>query len=98
MPSDKDRKQYKALFEASSLGLMFPLAIGIGYLWGWGMDRLFGTSPWLAIVFTAFGVIAAFINLFKTAAAADAATGSGPGDTGGDSTGATGDDRPDDRA
>ena len=49
---------------------MFPIAIGLGYGWGYGMDRLFGTAPWLTVVFTAFGVIAAFLNLFRVSARA----------------------------
>lgn len=72
MPDDKDsgggeqnRRQYQQLLDASSIGLMFPIAMGLGYLWGWGMDKLFHTKPWLTIIFTAFGVIAAFINLFR---------------------------------
>ena len=44
---------------------MFPIAIGIGFVWGWGMDKLFGTRPWLTYIFTALGVAAAFVNLFK---------------------------------
>lgn len=44
---------------------MFPLAMGIGFAWGYGMDKLFGTKPWLTAIFTGFGVIAAFINLFR---------------------------------
>lgn len=71
MPDDEKRKQYQQLLEASSLGLMFPVAIGLGFLWGWGMDRLFGTSPWLTWIFTGFGIAAAFINLFRTALASD---------------------------
>lgn len=59
------------LAEASALGLMFPLAIGIGFGWGWWMDRFFGTYPWLSAIFTAFGVIAAFLNLFRLAARSD---------------------------
>jgi F0F1-type ATP synthase assembly protein I len=31
------------------------------------MDKLFGTSPWLTVTFTIFGIIAAFINLFRFA-------------------------------
>lgn len=59
------QKQNKQLLEASSLGLMFPLAMGLGFAWGYGMDKLFGTRPWLTAIFTGFGVIAAFINLFR---------------------------------
>lgn len=51
---------------------MFPLAIGIGYGWGWLMDRWFGTSPILTFLFTGFGVIAAFLNLFRMTARAAA--------------------------
>lgn len=61
---DKPR-QYKQLVELSSIGLMFPLAIGIGYGWGYLMDRWFGTSPWLTWIFTGFGIAAAFLNLFR---------------------------------
>jgi F0F1-type ATP synthase assembly protein I len=64
---DKDAKfrERQQLLEASSIGWMFPIAIGIGFLWGWGMDKLFGTTPWLAYIFTGLGVVAAFINLFR---------------------------------
>jgi ATP synthase protein I len=65
MADDDKRRQYKQLLEASSIGLMFPIAIALGYFWGWGMDKLFGTSPWLTWIFAGFGVIAAFINLFR---------------------------------
>ena len=70
MPEDNGEKDAKLrerqqLLEASSIGWMFPIAIGMGFLWGWGMDKLFGTKPWLTYIFTALGVAAAFINLFK---------------------------------
>ena len=64
MPDDKKR-EYRELLEASSLAWMFPIAIGLGALWGWGMDKLFGTWPWLTGIFTGFGIIAAFVNLFR---------------------------------
>ena len=28
-------------------------------------DKLFGTKPWLTYIFTALGVAAAFVNLYK---------------------------------
>jgi ATP synthase protein I len=67
----RPRRRYGALAEASSLGFMFPLALGLGYLWGHWMDGLFGTSPWLTWIFTGFGLVAAFMNLFRLAAKAD---------------------------
>jgi ATP synthase protein I len=63
-PPEK-QQQYKQLLEASSLGLMFPIAIGLGFGAGYGLDKLFGSWPWLTMIFTVFGVIAAFINLFR---------------------------------
>ena len=75
-PGKKGRQQYKQLLEASSLGLMFPLAIGLGFGWGYWMDRWLGTSPWLTWIFTGCGVIAAFINLFRIAAGDGKSSGS----------------------
>jgi F0F1-type ATP synthase assembly protein I len=65
LEDDKQRRNLKQVAEASSIGLMFPIAIALGYGWGYGMDKLFGTSPWLTYIFAGFGVIAAFINLFR---------------------------------
>jgi ATP synthase protein I len=72
MPDDNDSddggkklRQNETLLEASSIGLMFPIAMALGYGWGWGMDKLFHTKPWLTWIFTGFGIIAAFINLFR---------------------------------
>lgn len=70
MSDKKKRREYRQMFEASAIGLQFPIAIGLGALWGWGMDTLFGTWPWLTGIFTAFGIIAAFINLFRMSGAA----------------------------
>ncbi|HLJ73138.1 MAG TPA: AtpZ/AtpI family protein [Thermoanaerobaculia bacterium] len=62
---DKQRRDAQQLLDASSIGWMFPIAIGLGALWGWGMDKLFHTWPWLTIIFTFFGIVAAFVNLFR---------------------------------
>ena len=70
MPDDK-RSQWDAVYEAASLGLLFPLAIGIGYLLGRWLDGLFGIKPWLTIIFTVFGIAAAFVNLFRAGAGQD---------------------------
>ena len=64
---DKKRREYRQMLEASSLGWMVPLAILLGFGWGYGMDKLFCTWPWLTAIFSGFGVIAAFINLFRMA-------------------------------
>jgi F0F1-type ATP synthase assembly protein I len=65
MPDDKQRNELRALLEASAIGWMFPIAMGLGFGAGWGLDKLFGTWPWLTAIFSACGVAAAFINLFR---------------------------------
>lgn len=61
----------RQLVEAWSLAFMFPLSLAIGFGWGYWMDKWFGTWPWLSAIFTLFGVIAAFVNLFRMAASHD---------------------------
>jgi ATP synthase protein I len=80
MPDDKEEKgrQYRQLFEASSIAWVFPIAIGLGYGWGYLMDLWFGTRPWLTWIFTIFGIIAAFINLFRMGLKGDGGDGSNP--------------------
>ena len=62
---DKKRREFLKLAEASSIGWMFPIAMGLGFGAGYGLDKLFHSWPWLTAIFTIFGVVAAFINLFR---------------------------------
>lgn len=68
---DKQRSEGRKLLEASSIGWMFPIAMGLGFGAGYGLDKVFGTSPWLTGIFTVFGIVAAFINLFRMAGGSD---------------------------
>lgn len=54
----------------SIVGIQFPVAIAIGYFFGRFVDGSLGTAPWLTLVFTLFGVIAGFVNLFRITAQA----------------------------
>jgi ATP synthase protein I len=65
MLDDKQRREFKQAFEASAIAWMFPIAMALGFGIGWGLDKLFSTKPWLTYIFTAFGVVAAFLNLFR---------------------------------
>lgn len=56
---------FRRLADASSVGLAFPLAMGIGFVWGRSLDRFLGTWPWCAVVFSVFGVAAGFLNAFR---------------------------------
>lgn len=68
---DKKRNEYRKMLEASSIGWMFPIAMALGFGWGYGMDKLFGTWPWLTAIFSGFGIIAAFVQLFRIAGGKD---------------------------
>lgn len=68
---DEKRSDARKLLEASSIGWMFPIAMGLGFGAGYGLDKLFGTWPWLTGVFSVFGIIAAFLNLFRMAGGRD---------------------------
>ena len=67
MPDDDDAnaRETRRALDAWSIAWIFPLSIGAGYVIGWGADKLFHTSPWLTWIFTAFGVAAAFVSLFR---------------------------------
>jgi ATP synthase protein I len=56
--------------DVSIVGIQFPVAIALGFFWGRWMDRWLGTWPWLTGVFTLFGIVAGFVNLFRISAAA----------------------------
>lgn len=55
------------LGELLTLGFTFALSIVIGLFTGhYLVDRLLGTAPWGVIIFTIFGIVAGFINLYRT--------------------------------
>jgi ATP synthase protein I len=47
-----------------SLATLLPAASFIGYLMGYGLDRLFGTG-FLRVVFLILGAIGGFLNLLR---------------------------------
>ncbi len=61
----KERQQKSQLVALSSVGLMFPISIAIGYYIGKTLDRWFHTGNKLMMFFVVCGIVAAFINLFK---------------------------------
>ena len=51
----------------SQMGVMIAACIAVGVLLGWFLDNLFGTSPWLLLLFSLIGVGAAFKSIFEFA-------------------------------
>lgn len=71
MADQSDRRKridtIRTLGALSTVGFSFVLAVAIGALAGYGLDRLFGFEkyPVFFLLFFALGVIAGMINVFR---------------------------------
>jgi ATP synthase protein I len=59
--------EFRQYLSLSALGIEIGVTLAIGILIGWYLDRLFGTRPWLIIVFSILGIIAGFRNIVRLA-------------------------------
>jgi F0F1-type ATP synthase assembly protein I len=66
----KQLRRARIWLDVSIIGIQFPVAIALGYFFGRWLDGLFGTAPWLMIIFALFGIAAGFVNLFRITAQA----------------------------
>ena len=58
------RRQFRELAYFSSIGLSVSLSIFIGLAVGVYLDRhVFGTTPWLTIIFLILGILAGYRNI-----------------------------------
>ena len=55
----------------SSVGLEMGIAVILGLLAGMWLDKHFGTTPWLMILFTMFGLAAGIKGVFRAVREAD---------------------------
>lgn len=60
----KAKRSYNAL-SASSVGLELGIAVIVGLLGGMWLDKQFGTTPWLMLLFLVFGLVAGFRNVLR---------------------------------
>ena len=66
MPDKQTSKpNYRKIAALSSLGLMLPSSIAVGLFIGYLLDKLFGTQPWLLLVFFLLGTVSGFYSLLK---------------------------------
>ncbi len=66
MPDKKPSKiNYGKIAAISSLGLMLPSSIAVGLFFGYYLDKLFGTDPWLLLVFLLLGIFSGFYSLIR---------------------------------
>jgi ATP synthase protein I len=63
----KDSEPPSNLGIAFRLSTEFVAAVVVGGAIGWGLDRIFGTSPLLLILLFLFGVAAGFRNVVRAA-------------------------------
>ncbi len=70
-----DKKPEKSfvghLIDASSVGIQLVVSTFVGLAIGYGLDRLFGTSPWLTFIFLIIGIISGFRELLRIARKSD---------------------------
>ena len=59
------RPETKKIVALSSLGLMLPSSIAVGLFLGYILDKVFGTRPWLLIIFFFLGTASGIINLLR---------------------------------
>jgi ATP synthase protein I len=64
---DGGKNEYRQYLSYAALGIEMGVALSIGMLIGWYLDRLFGTRPWLVIIFSLFGIAAGFRNIIQLA-------------------------------
>ena len=57
----------KALSMLSQIAITIIACVAVGIFIGWFLDNLLGTSPWLILIFTLLGIVAAFKSIFDFA-------------------------------
>jgi ATP synthase protein I len=68
-PGEKDA--WKALAELSTIGMTMVLSTVIGLAGGYFADRWLGTKPWLTLIGLGFGIVAGFVNFFRSVKTAE---------------------------
>ena len=68
VPENKKKRRgdtMRALAYFSQIGITLFACVLIGVFLGRFLDRILGTSPWLLLVFSLLGVVAAFREIFR---------------------------------
>ena len=54
----------RAIALVTTMGVTIVASVGLGIFLGWLLDRWLGTGPWLLMVFSILGVLAAFKAMY----------------------------------
>ncbi|WP_457625632.1 AtpZ/AtpI family protein [Persephonella sp.] len=60
-----EKKGIIRYFSIGTIGLHLVSGVIVGVLLGYFLDKYFGTSPWLTIIFFFLGIAAGFRNMYK---------------------------------
>ena len=66
-----EKGTWKALAELSAIGMTMVLSTVIGLAGGYFADRWLGTKPWLTLIGLGFGIVAGFVNFFRSVKTAE---------------------------
>ncbi len=66
MAPSGEKDAWRSLGELSSIGMTLVLATVIGLVAGYYADRWLGTKPWLLLAGLGLGIVAGFVNLFRS--------------------------------
>ena len=72
--SGSRKEMIKMLADFSTIGMTFAFSIFIGIGFGYYLDnKVFNgsTRPWFTLIFLGFGIVAAFLNLYRMATRKD---------------------------
>ena len=65
--SKEQREIVRAMSFLSQMGISIVICIAVGVFLGRFLDTVFGTSPWLVLIFSLLGSAAAFKSIFDMA-------------------------------
>jgi ATP synthase protein I len=66
MAPPREPSSWKALAELSTVGMTLVISTVIGLAGGYYADRWLGTTPWLLLSGLILGIVAGFVNLFRS--------------------------------